>query len=195
MKRIFHKWFVGIQLGSMLLAGCHPTQPYFLRERSSLSQYLDHAQRIEVPDLEINPPAEATHAVEPLSLDNQQFEFLDVTLEECISYALVNSKLIRTVPGTQRQNVDVAANILSTPGQQLSTIYDPAIAATTTSPQQIVVDQNGNRVLPRGAARANQVGGVEDALSEFDAQFSAFFSYNNTDRARNVGEDLSLIHI
>jgi len=189
MKRIFHKWFVGIQLGSMLLAGCHPTQPYFLRERSSLSQYLDHAQRIEVPDLEINPPAEATHAVEPLSLDNQQFEFLDVTLEECISYALVNSKLIRTVPGTQRQNVDIAANILSTPGQQLSTIYDPAIAATTTSPQQIVVDQNGNRVLPRGAARANQVGGVEDALSEFDAQFSAFFSYNNTDRARNVGED------
>jgi outer membrane protein TolC len=40
--------------------------------------------------------------------------------------------------------------------------------------------------LPRGAARANQVGGVEDALSEFDAQFSAFFSYNKTDRARNV---------
>ena len=99
---------------------------------------------------------------------------------------MVNSKLIRTIPGTQRQNIDIAANILSTPSQQQSTVYDPAITATTTSPQQIAVDQSGNRVLPRGAARANQVGGVEDALSEFDAQFSAFFSYNNTDRARNV---------
>jgi outer membrane protein TolC len=28
---------------------------------------------------------------------------------------------------------------------------------------------------------------VEDALSEFDAQFSAFWSYSNTDRPRNVG--------
>jgi hypothetical protein len=48
------------------------------------------------------------------------------------------------------------------------------------------VDGNGNRILPRGAARANQVGGVEDALSEFDAQVSSFLSFNTTDRARNV---------
>ena len=189
MKRTFHKWFIGLQIGSVMLAGCHPTQPHYLRDRAHFAEYLQHAQQIEIPDLEIDPAPEATDALEPLTLDNQQSEFLDLTLEECVSYALVNSKLIRTIPGTQRQNVDIAANILSTPSQQQSSVYDPAIAATTTSPQQIAVDQNGNRVLPRGASRANQVGGVEDALSEFDAQFSAFFSYNNTDRARNVGEN------
>ncbi|MCY2997456.1 MAG: TolC family protein [Planctomycetota bacterium] len=189
MKRTFHKWFIGLQIGSVMLAGCHPTQPHYLRDRAHFAEYLQHAQQIEIPDLEIDPAPEATDALEPLTLDNQKYEFLDLTLEECVSYALVNSKLIRTIPGTQRQNVDIAANILSTPSQQQSSVYDPAIAATTTSPQQIAVDQNGNRVLPRGASRANQVGGVEDALSEFDAQFSAFFSYNNTDRARNVGEN------
>ena len=189
MKRTFHKWFIGLQIGSVMLAGCHPTQPFYLRDREHFAEYLQHAQHIEIPDLEIDPAPEATHALEPLTLDNQKYEFLDLTLEKCVSYALANSKLIRTIPGTQRQNIDIAANILSTPSQQQSSVYDPAIAATTTSPQQIAVDQNGNRVLPRGASRANQVGGVEDALSEFDAQFSAFFSYNNTDRARNVGEN------
>jgi len=186
MKRTFQKWFIGLQIGSVMLTGCQPTQPFYLRDRANFAEYLQHAQQIEIPDLEINPLPEATNAFEPLTLDNQKYEFLDLTLEECVSYALVNSKLIRTIPGTQRQNVDIAANILSTPSQQQSSVYDPAIAATTTSPQQIAVDQNGNRILPRGAARANQVGGVEDALSEFDAQFSAFFSYNKTDRARNV---------
>jgi outer membrane protein TolC len=187
MKRIFQKWFVGLQIGCLALAGCHPTQPYFIRERAELAHYLDQAQKIEFPDLDINPLPEATQSFEPLSLDNQEYEFLDLSLEQCLSYALVNSKLIRTIPGLQRQSIDMAAAILSTPSQQLATVYDPAIIATTTSPQQLVIDQNGNRVLPRGSSRANQVGGVEDALSEFDAQFSAFWSYNNTDRPRNVG--------
>jgi outer membrane protein TolC len=187
MKRFFQKWFVGLQIGWVTLAGCHPTQPYFIRERAELAQYLDQAQRIEIPDLEINPLPEATHTFEPLTLDNQKFEFLDLTLEKCVSLALVNSKLIRTIPGLQRQNVDMAAAILATPSQQLASVYDPALVATSTSPQQLAVDQNGNRILPRGTYRANQVGGVEDALSEFDAQFSAFWSYNNTDRPRNVG--------
>lgn len=187
MKRIFQKWFVGLQIGCLALAGCHPTQPYFIRERAELAHYLDQAQQIEFPDLDINPLPEATQSFEPLSLDNQKYEFLDLSLEQCLSYALVNSKLIRTIPGLQRQSIDMAAAILSTPSQQLATVYDPAIVATTTSPQQLVIDQNGNRVLPRGSSRANQVGGVEDALSEFDAQFSAFWSYNNTDRPRNVG--------
>ena len=33
----------------------------------------------------------------------------------------------------------------------------------------------------------DEVGGVEDALSEFDAQYSSFISFSTTDRARNVG--------
>jgi outer membrane protein TolC len=186
MKRIIKKWFVGIQVACVALAGCHPTQPYFIRERGQLAHYLDQAQKIEIPDMEIDPIPEATQTFEPITLDNQKFEFLDLTLEECVSYALANAKILQTLPGYQRQSFDIPSVVLSSPTQQLASIYDPAIAATTTNSQPIVVDGNGNRILPRGAARANQVGGVEDALSEFDAQASSFMSYNNTDRARNV---------
>jgi outer membrane protein TolC len=186
MKRIIKKWLVCVHIGCIALTGCHPTQPYFIRERGDLAHYLDQAQKIEIPDLEIDPIPEATQTYEPITLDNQKFEFLDLTLEECVSYALVNAKILQTLPGYQRQSFDIPSVILASPSQQLSSIYDPAIAATTTNSQPIVVDGNGNRILPRGAARANQVGGVEDALSEFDAQVSSFLAYNNTDRARNV---------
>jgi outer membrane protein TolC len=186
MKRIIKKWLVGVHIACIALTGCHPTQPYFIRERGDLAHYLDQAQKIEIPDLEIDPIPEATQTFEPITLDNQKFEFLDVSLEECVSYALANAKILQTLPGYQRQALDISSVILASPSQQLSSIYDPAIAATTTNSQPIVVDGNGNRVLPRGVARANQVGGVEDALSEFDAQVSSFLAYNNTDRARNV---------
>lgn len=187
MKSTFKKWFVGVQIACIALSGCHPTQPYFIRERGELAHYLDQAQKIEVPDLDIDPIPEATQTFEPITLDNQKFEFLDLSLEECVSYALANAKIIQTLPGYQRQSFDIPSTILTTPPQQLTSIYDPAIAASTTNSQPIVVDGTGNRILPRGAARANQVGGIEDALSEFDAQVSSFLSYGNTDRARNVG--------
>jgi len=186
MKRYLYRWFVGLQIGCIALTGCHPTQPFFLGERGDLAHYLDRAQKIEYADLQSEPLPEASHSREPLSLDNQNFEYLDLTLEECIAYALVNTQVVRTLPGTQRQNADMAATILSSASQQLTTSHDPALTATTTNSQPLTVDQNGNRFLARGAARANQVGGVEDALSEFDAQYSSFVSFNTTDRARNI---------
>ena len=187
MKRYLYQWFAGLQIGCVLLTGCHPTQPFFLGERGDLAHYLDRAQQIEYVDLNSTSLPEATQSNEPFSLRNQNFEHLDLSLEQCIAYALNNTHVVQALPGSQRQNADIAATILSSPSGQLATSGDPAIAATTTNSQPAVTDQNGNRVLPRGASRANQVGGVEDALSEFDAQFSSFLSYNTTDRARNVG--------
>jgi outer membrane protein TolC len=187
MKRYLYRWFAGLQIGCVALTGCHPTQPFFLGERGDLAHYIDRAQNIEFPDVHSEPLPEASQSYEPLSLDNQKFDYLDLSLEECIAYALVNQQIVQALPGTQRQNADIAATILSSPSGQLLSPNDPAITATTTNSQGLVIDSNGNRVLPRGAARANQVGGVEDALSEFDAQFSSFISFNTTDRARNVG--------
>jgi outer membrane protein TolC len=187
MKRYLYRWFAGLQIGCISLAGCHPTQPFFLGERGDLAHYIDRAQNIEYPDIESEPLVEASQSRVPLSLDNQNFEYLDLSLEECIAYALVNTQIVQALPGTQRQNADMASTIYSSPSGQLASVNDVAIAATTTNSQGLVIDQNGNRILPRGAARANQVGGVEDALSEFDAQFNAFISFNTTDRARNVG--------
>ena len=187
MKRYLYRWFAGLQIGCVLLTGCHPTQPFFLGQRGDLAHYIDRAQQIEYADLEASPLPEASQSREPFSLNNQNFEHLDLSLEECIAYALVNTQVVHALPGSQRQNADIAATILSSPAGQLLTSSDAAITATTTNSQPAVTDQNGNRILPRGASRANQVGGVEDALSEFDAQFTSFMSFNTTDRARNVG--------
>ena len=187
MKRYLYRWFAGLQIGCVLLTGCHPTQPFFLGERGDLAHYLDRAQQIEYVDLDTATLPEASQSHEPFSLNNQNFVHLDLTLEECIAYALVNTQVVHALPGTQRQNADMAATILSSPSGQLITGNDVAITATTTNSQPAVVDQNGNRILPRGSVRSNQIGGVEDALSEFDAQFSSFMSFNTTDRARNVG--------
>jgi len=187
MKRYLYRWFAGLQIGCVLLTGCHPTQPFFLGERGDLAHYLNRAQQIEYVDLDATPLPEASQSHEPFSLNNQNFVHLDLTLEECIAYALVNTQVVHALPGTQRQNADMAATILSSPSGQLVTGNDVAITSTTTNSQPAVVDQNGNRILPRGSVRSNQIGGVEDALSEFDAQFSSFVSFNTTDRARNVG--------
>jgi len=127
MKRYLYRWFAGLQIGFIALSGCHPTQPFFLGERGDLAQYIDRAQNIEYPDLHKEPLPEVTQSLEPLSLDNQKFEYLDLTLEECISYALVNTQIVRALPGIQRQNADMASVILSSPAQQLGTILDPAI--------------------------------------------------------------------
>ena len=175
------------QIGLALLTGCHPTQPFYVGEKGDLSHYLDTATRIEYPDLQCEPLPEASETMQPYSVDNSDYEFLDLSLEECIAYALVNTKLVRAVPGSNQQTGDIAATILSSPSSQLTTALDPAIAASTANTQSQVVDQNGNRVQQRGASKANQVGGVEDALSEFDAQYSSFVGYNTTDRPRNVG--------
>ncbi len=187
MKRYLTRLFAGLQIGCIALTGCHPTQPFFLGERGDLAHYIDRAQRIDYADLNTEPLPEASQSRVPHSLDNQNFEYLDLTLEECIAYALVNTQVVRALPGSQRQNFDMAATILSSPSGQLATAHDPAITATTTNSQPLTIDQNGNRISQRGAARANQVGGVEDALSEFDAQYNSFISFNTTDRARNVG--------
>jgi outer membrane protein TolC len=187
MKRNLIRWFVGMQIVSTALTGCAPTQPFFFGERGDLAHYIDRAQQIEYPDLHTEQIPEVSQAYPPLSLDNQNFEYTDLTLEQCISLALVNAQILRTLPGVQRQNADMAGIMLSSPGNQLSSVYDAALVATTTNPQQIAIDGNGNRVPARGMTRANQVGGVEDALSEFDAQYSSFISFSTTDRARNVG--------
>ena len=186
MKRQLFRWAAIVQIGLVLFTGCHPTQPFFVAEDGDLSHYLRTATDIEYPDLQSQPLAEATESLAPFTIDNTNFEFLDLTLEECINYALVNAKLITSVPGSSQFDGDIISTILSSQSQQLRTIYDPALVSSTTNSQPLVVDQNGNRILPRGAVRGNQVGGVEDALSEFDAQYQSILSYNTTDRQRNT---------
>lgn len=141
---------------------------------------------IEYADVHIDSLPEVTQAQIPLGPDHLPEKFLDLTLEECISIALQNSKILRVVSGTNLQSGSVSTAILSAGAGTLPSVYDPAVVATTGNTQASAVDGQGNRIASRGSIRANQVGGVEDALSEFDAQFSALYGYSTTDRPRNV---------
>jgi outer membrane protein TolC len=188
MRHTLFKLAAYIQLGAVALTGCAPTQPYFLRERADLVHYLETAQEIEYPDLESDPLAEARDSYKPFSLRNLEYaEIVDLSLEECVQMALENSKILRTSSGNQQQINGQAALVLSGAEGQVSSVYDAAIAASQSGGQPLQIDGSGNRIAPRGTVRSNQVGGVEDALAEFDSQFSSAFGYNTTDRPRNVG--------
>ncbi|QDS87556.1 Outer membrane efflux protein [Rosistilla ulvae] len=189
MNRKQYQYAVYLQIALLVVAtGCRtPTQPFYLHEDGDLSHYLDTATAIEYPDVELPKLEDVLQAKAPLTVDNHEYEFWDVTLEECVSIALNNSKILRTVSGTAQQRQNTAAQILSGSPDGLGSTFDPAIQSSTTQSLPLTVDSDGNRTLPRGAIRASQVGGVEDALSEFDAQMSSFLSYDTTDRSRNVG--------
>ncbi len=139
--------------------GCHPTQPFYLHEDGDLSHYLETATEMENPDIEEVSLEEVTQARPPLTLTDTQFDhFRDVTLEECVTIALQNSKVIRNL-GSLTQFTVADGLIGRTAGS--TTVYDPAVFET--DPQF----------------------GVEAALSEFDAQFTTNVFWEATDRPQN----------
>jgi len=180
--------YVQLLLALLMATGCATTQPFFAGESPDLQYYLHAATRVEYPDVHVESLAETTESLPPLTLDNHAYaEYWDLDLEECVSIALQNAKFFFTTSGTAEIRQNVASQFTSGTSDQFGSVYDIAVQQSTTQSIPLTVDGQGNRVLPRGAIRSNQVGGVEDALAEFDAQTSSFLSWNNTDRARNVG--------
>ena len=43
MKTTLVRWIAGLQIGSMLLTGCTPTQPFYLRDKGDLSDGFNRA--------------------------------------------------------------------------------------------------------------------------------------------------------
>ncbi|MEM8666441.1 MAG: TolC family protein [Planctomycetota bacterium] len=188
MKRSLLRYTAYLQLGIMILfaTGCAPTQPFFLNESPDLQYYLDTATQVEYTDVDVESLAETTQAKSPLTMGNHDYQFWDLSLEECVNHALQNAKFFVTTSGNAEFRQNVAAQFTSASADQLGSIYDVAITQSTTQSIPLTVDGNGNRVLPRGILRANQIGGVEDALAEFDAQASAFVNVATTDRPQNT---------
>ncbi|MEO1528957.1 MAG: TolC family protein [Planctomycetota bacterium] len=189
MKRSLFRITAHLQLAIaiVLATGCTPTQPFFLNESPDLEHYLDTATSVEYPDVDVASLPEAIQSRAPLTIGNHDYEFWDLTLEECVSMALNNARFIPTTGGVAEIRQSIAAQFVSGSPEQFGSIYDVAIQQTTTQSIPLTTDGNGNRLLPRGAVRANQVGGVEDALAEFDAVASGFIDYSTTDRPQNVG--------
>ena len=180
--------YVQIVLAILSATGCSTTQPFFANESPQLQHYLSAATRIEYPDVATESLAETVNCHPPLTLGNHDYsQYWDLDLEECVSIALQNAKFFVTTSGTSELRQNVAAQFTSGTADQFGSIYDVAIQQSRTQSIPLTIDGAGNRTLPRGVLRANQIGGVEDALSEFDAQTSGFINYGNTDRARNTG--------
>lgn len=179
------------------LSGCHPTQPFYLHEDGDLSHYLDTATDVSYPDVEEASLDEVTQTREPLSLGNPDFkEFWDLTLEDVTAIALQNSKVIRggAAPFLQGWAVvspgnDTLANSAGAARFQ-ATVFDPAVRESEAgNPKSAAVGfmpglQPGQLLSQESIA---QTGGVEAALSEFDAHISTDLFWDKTDRQQVFG--------
>ncbi len=126
-------------------AGCRPQHPFYLFEDGDLSHYVGVATEIEFPDVEVDSLAEVRGGHRPMTLDTEDVEFWDLTLEEAVQIALTNGKVIRSL-GAQ---VSLAPDSLTRLAEAVPSVYDPALA------------------------EAHPTGGVEGALAIFDPQLTA----------------------
>jgi outer membrane protein TolC len=169
-------------IGMTVLSGCHPTQPFYFHSDGDLSHYLDMATQIEYPDVCTASLPDATHSHAPLTLTNPEFdEIWDLTLEDSITIALQNSKVIRNLGGVTPFGF-ADALVGRTSGSP--TVYDPAIQETAPS-------GTATGAAPVNRVTAGQAGGVESALADFDALLRVTGSQaggaimNRSDRAIN----------
>lgn len=177
-----------VLLIALLVSGCAPTQPFYLGDDGSLDHYLGKVTELEAPLDEEPPLSEAAGAREPMTIQDTNFEEpWDLSLEECVHISLQNSKVLRTLglgaSALSGQPGVIAArdpNVILSRPETSRTVYDNAI-----------IESNPNGPAPgtpasqRPLAAAVNPGGVEAALSEFDAQLSSNVFWERTDRAQN----------
>jgi hypothetical protein len=182
MSRQLQTYVALLLIGMMVFTGCHPTQPFYFHSDGDLSHYLDRATEVEYPDVYTATLPDVEHSRAPLTLSNPEFqEIWDLTLEDSITIALQNSKVIRNLGGVTPFGF-ADALVGRTSGSP--TVYDPAIQETAPS-------GTATGAAPVNRVTANQAGGVESALSDFDALLRVTGSQgggaimNRTDRAIN----------
>ena len=170
MTRTVRKAWVVLTSVAVLASGCAPRQPFYFFEDGDLSHYVGAIQKIEYPDSDQEPLAEAAGAVEPLTLSNPNFDNIwELSLEEAIRTALENGKVLRNLGGRfgsfggpRPQTGEPPVSLLTNP-QATPSIYDPAIVET------------------------DPFRGVESALALFDTQLTSSLTWDRQNRPQNVG--------
>lgn len=183
-------YFLPVVFLSCLVAavGCNPKRPVYFRGDGSLSHYIEKATDIEYPDVDTTPLDEVTQAHAPFTVMTSKFDsFWDLSLEESISTALQNQKLIRGygTPGLQGNLIAPGQDSLTNGTAVAGSLYDVAIrqseAGSLGVPGQIATPG----LIPTNTGLdVNQ--GVEAALAQFDAQYTSNFVWSTTDRPRNA---------
>jgi outer membrane protein TolC len=176
MSRQTNSRVAWLMLALISFSGCHPTQPFYLQSDGDLSHYLDKATEMEYPDVHAESLPDTVQSLSPMTVSNPDFqEIWDLSLEECVTIALQNSKTVRNLGGVTPFGF-ADALVERTGGS--ATVFDPAIQASS---------------IGSGRPALEQAGGVEAALAAFDAQFSMVGSggagtiWSRVDRPRNAG--------
>lgn len=180
-----------IVLLSVVFVGCNPSRPFYLNDRGDMSYYLDSATSIEYPDVNVASLEEVAQAPRPITVIDPDFNsFMDLTLEQSVSIALQNSKVLRGYGTPNLQGTRVAPgvdNLVNGPAAA-GTLYNVAVRESEPgfigTPGQI---SNPSNILTNTGLDVNQ--GVEAALADFDAQFTASAFWSTNDEPRNTNPD------
>ena len=173
-----------------VLFGCSSATnpPTYLRDSGDLSYYIDQATAIEYPDVQTNSLPEVTQSFPPITVADPNFEnYWELSLEDCVSIALQNSKVIRGygTPGLSGDLVSAGVDNLTNNPAGVGTIYNVAVRETEPgfigTPGQIATP---GAVVTNTALEANQ--GVEAALADFDAQLSSSLYWDKSDSPQNT---------
>lgn len=181
------KILIGLLPVVAFAVGCSPTKPIYLNDTNNLSHYVEQATKVEYPDVEYASLEEVTQAHQPITVLDPNFNsYEDITLEDAVSYALLNAKVIRGygTPGLQATRVSPGQDNLSNSPVSASTTFNVAIRESEPgfigTPGQI---SNPGSITTNTGLDGNQ--GVESALAEFDAQFTSSIAWTKSDEPRN----------
>ena len=186
------KTLIWLALVTLVVTGCSPSKPMFLNDSGDLSHYIDQATKVEYPDVEHASLNEVTMAQAPITVLDPDFNsFEDLSLEDAVSYALSNTKVIRGygTPSLQSFRVAPGQDSLANGPAVAGTNFDVAIRQTEPgfigTPGQI---SSPSTILTNTSVDVNQ--GVESALADFDAQLTSSFTYTKSDEPRNSNLNL-----
>ncbi len=151
----------------VVLTGCQPQQPFYLKNVDNEYQYYKGvATEIKYPDVETDRLADVSDALRPLSLTNRgKQEKWNLPLEEAIRIALTNNRVMRNIGG----QVQGPPDFIARNPEVVPTIYGPAIA------------------------ESNPRTGPEGALSAFDAQLTSSVTWEKRDVPQNVSPGYAFI--
>ncbi len=181
---------IALLISVSVIFGCSSATnpPTYLRDNGDLSYYIDQATDIEYPDVQTASLAEVTQALPPITVSDPNFQnYWELSLEDCVSITLQNSKVLRGygTPGLTGNQVAAGVDDLTNNPAGVGTVYNVAVRETEPgiigTPGQIATPGS---LVTNTALDANQ--GVEAALAEFDAQMSSSLYWEKTDSPRNT---------
>ncbi len=171
-----------------LVTGCSPTKPIYLNDTGSLNHYVDQATTIDYPDIETQSLEEVIQSRPPITVIEPDFDnYVDLSLESAIHYALQNGKLFRGygTPALQGTRVLPGQDTIINAPNAVGTVYNVAIRESEPG----VIGVPGQIGAPAGLLTNTQLDsnqGVEAALSQFDAQLTSSFNFTKSDEPRNT---------